>query len=134
MYHGHGIGKQGFDKGHLNPAHINSFDKQHESATFTYSNAVPQYRHFNRGPWKSFESKIAHYVTEQCPGKNRSSAVMYLMTGSSKFRLKVGARKPTQDKGQVKVLYGYRICSLFSQSFVDVTLISKNEEVSLFGV
>lgn len=105
MYHGHGIGKEGFDKGHLNPAHINSFDKQHESATFTYSNAVPQYRHFNRGPWKSFESKIANYVTEQCPGKNRSSAVMYLMTGSSKFRLKVGARKPTQDKGQVKIHY-----------------------------
>lgn len=109
MYHGHGRGKQGFDKGHLNPAYINSFDKKHVLATFTYSNAVPQYGHFNRGPWRTFESKIVKYVTTQC---NKSSAVMYLMTGSSKFRLQVGTEKPVHDKGQIKVCY-----------FVDMTLI-----------
>lgn len=112
MYHGHGRGKQGFDKGHLNPAHINSFDKKHVLATFTYSNAVPQYGHFNRGSWGKFERKIVNYVTEQCAIKSKSSAVMYLMTGSSKFRLQVGTEKPVHDKGQIKVCY-----------FVDVTLI-----------
>ena len=40
LYSGQGIGTEGFDKGHLNAAHINSFDKQHVLATFTYSNAV----------------------------------------------------------------------------------------------
>lgn len=105
MYHGHGRGKQGFDKGHLNPAYINSFDKKHVLATFTYSNAVPQYGSFNRGLWRKFERKIVNYVTEQCAIKNKSSAVMYLMTGSSKFRLQDGTEKPVHDKGQIKIHY-----------------------------
>ena len=103
MYSGEGTGPQGFDKGHLNPAHINSFDKQHVLATFTYSNAVPQYGHFNRGPWGRYEDKIVDYVTKQCAGKYGPSAVMYLMTGASKFRLEVGADKPTHDKEPVEV-------------------------------
>ena len=103
MYSGLGTGPQGFDKGHLNAAHINSFDEQQVLATFTYSNAVPQYRHFNRGPWRSYEDKIVDYVTSQCAGKHGKSAVMYLLTGTSRFRLQVGADKPTQDKERCEV-------------------------------
>lgn len=98
-----GTGPQGFDKGHLNPAHINSFDKQHVLATFTYSNAVPQYSHFNRGPWSSYEDKIVSYVTAQCAGQRGSSAVMYLLTGTSNFRLQLGADEPVQDKESFEV-------------------------------
>lgn len=98
MYSGKGTGSQGFDKGHLNAAHINSFDKQHVLATFTYSNAVPQYGHFNRGAWSSYEDKIVKYVTSQCAGQRGTSAVMYLLTGTSKFRLQVRADKPAQDE------------------------------------
>ena len=98
MYNGHGTGPKGFDKGHLNPAHINSFDKQHVLATFTYSNAVPQYGHFNRGPWSTYEDKIVDYVTRECAEQRGKSAVMYLLTGSSRFRLQVGTDKPTRDK------------------------------------
>jgi len=103
LYSGQGIGTEGFDKGHLNAAHINSFDKQHVLATFTYSNAVPQYSHFNRGPWSSYEGKIVDYVTSQCAGQNGKSAVMYLLTGTSRFRLKVGSGKPTHDKERYEV-------------------------------
>ncbi|KAL9959910.1 hypothetical protein ACROYT_G033286 [Oculina patagonica] len=105
IYSGKGTGPQGFDKGHLNAAHINSFDKQHVLATFTYSNAVPQYGHFNRGAWSSFEDKIVDYVTSQCAGQYGSSAVMYLLTGTSKFRLQVGGEKPAHDKGPFEIHY-----------------------------
>jgi len=103
MYSGLGTGPQGFDKGHLDPAHINSFNKDHVLATFTYSNAVPQYSHFNRGSWSSFENKIVHYVTTRCAAQHGPSAVMYLLTGTSKFRLQVGSDKPAKDKGAIEV-------------------------------
>jgi len=105
MYSGLGTGRKGFDKGHLDPAHINSFDKDHVLATFTYSNAVPQYGFFNRGPWKRFEDKIVDYVTTQCAAQHGRSAVMYLLTGTSKFRVQVGSNKPTQDKEAIEIHY-----------------------------
>ena len=103
MYRGRGTGPQGIDKGHLDAAHINSYNKDHVIATFTYSNAVPQYGHFNRGAWKRFEDKIVDYVTKQCAAQHGPSAVMYLLTGTSKFRLQVGSYKPTQDKEAIEV-------------------------------
>lgn len=85
------------DKGHLNPVQINSFDQNHVKATFTYSNAVPQYLGFNRGPWKTFEGRIVNYVQTMCAAKKPTGGKMYLMTGTSKFRLQIGAATPTQD-------------------------------------
>jgi len=103
MYSGRGTGHQGFDKGHLDAAHINSFSKDHVLATFTYSNAVPQYSHFNRGSWSSFENKIVNYVTDKCAAQHGPSAVMHLLTGTSNFRLQVGSHKPVQDKEAIVV-------------------------------
>lgn len=85
------------DKGHLNPVQINSFDQNHVKATFTYSNAVPQYLGFNRGQWKTFEGRIVNYVRTMCAAKKPTGGKMYLMTGTSKFRLQIGAATPTQD-------------------------------------
>ena len=45
-------------KGHMNPSGINSFDINFMKATFTLSNAVPQFEASNNGPWKDFEDKI----------------------------------------------------------------------------
>lgn len=84
------------DKGHLNHVQINSFDQNHVTATFTYSNAVPQYLGFNRGQWKKFEGLIVNYVRNQC-AKKPTGGKMYLMTGTSHFRLQIGAATPTQD-------------------------------------
>ena len=85
------------DKGHLNPVQINSFDINHVKATFTYSNAVPQYLGFNRGQWKKFEGLIVNYVRTKCAAKMPTGGKMYLMTGTSNFRLQIGANTPTQD-------------------------------------
>ena len=87
---------EGIQKGHLNPVKINSFDPNHVEATFAYSNAVPQYGSgSNMASWKSYEGLIVDYVKEDCADKQ---GIMYLMTGTSKFHLKVGAITPTQDK------------------------------------
>ena len=85
------------DKGHLNPVQINSFDQNHVTATFTYSNAVPQYLGFNRGQWKVFEGLIVTYVRNKCAAKKPTGGKMYLMTGTSNFRLQIGVAPPTQD-------------------------------------
>lgn len=84
------------DKGHLNPVKINSFSASHVKATFTYTNAVPQDPTWNRGLWAKYEDKIVQYVQKICAGQN--GGIMYLMTGTSKFRLKLGPNKqPIQD-------------------------------------
>lgn len=98
------------DKGHLNPVQINSFDQDHAKATFTYSNAVPQYLGFNRGEWKKFEGRIVNYVRTNCAAKTPTGGEMYLMTGTSHFRLQIGAATPTQDpKSPPNPLFGNAI-------------------------
>ena len=95
LYAGHGTGSSGIDKGHLNPSHINSHDVNYMAATFTYANAVPQYGSgSNRASWKSFEHKILTYTKLTCA---TNGGTMYMLTGTSKYRLKVGASQPTQD-------------------------------------
>ena len=94
LYAGRGTGPHGIDRGHLNPCYINSYDVAYMEATFTYANAVPQYGSgSNRASWKSFEDKIKTY-TETCATKG---GTMYMLTGTSKYRLKAGASQPTQD-------------------------------------
>lgn len=48
----------GFDKGHLANAEDFAFDCSLMKSTFYYYNCVPQTKKMNRGPWKSFESKL----------------------------------------------------------------------------
>ena len=99
LYRGHGTGSLGIDKGHLNPCLINSYDVDHMVATFTYTNAVPQYGSgSNRASWKSFEAKIAQYTNETCA---TNGGTMYLLTGTSKYRLQIIASQPTQAQAPV---------------------------------
>ncbi|XP_068733518.1 uncharacterized protein [Montipora capricornis] len=70
------------DRGHLNPNYINSYDKNHQIATFKYTNAVPQYQSSNRRSWRVFEAKIAKYVKTNC---KQVGSNMYLITGTSNY-------------------------------------------------
>ena len=69
------------DRGHLNPFAINSFSPDYARSTFVYTNAVPQYSHWNRGAWKEYEKAIRRYTQLTCGCKYRGT--MYLMTGTS---------------------------------------------------
>ena len=61
-------------RGHMNPSGINSFDINFMKATFTLTNAVPQFNASNNGPWQVFENKknrlCQNYLWEPDPPRN----------------------------------------------------------------
>lgn len=71
---------QQLHRGHMNPSNINSFDEKFMKATFTLTNAAPQFQASNSGPWRTFEKRIAHYA-KTCNG------TLYLLTGTSDYGL-----------------------------------------------
>lgn len=85
-----GSSKKKIHKGHLNPSLINSYDCNHQIATFTYTNAIPQSASHNQGSWKQFEGKIANYVKHIC-GPNGGN--MYLITGTSNYKFDLETRE-----------------------------------------
>ena len=69
-------------RGHMNPSGINSFDINFMKATFTLTNAVPQFNASNNGPWQVFENKIEDYAKITCGSQTRQGT-LYLLTGRS---------------------------------------------------
>ena len=67
-------------RGHMNPSVINSFDLNFMKATFTLTNAVPQFEASNSGPWQEFETKIRDYAKNICGPRG---GTLYLLTGRS---------------------------------------------------
>ena len=82
-------------KGHLVPAEIYSFDEDHLSSTFTYTNAVPQYASFNSGQWSKYERRIKKYARNTCSKKGGN---LFLLTGTSNIRITLS----TNDKIRIK--------------------------------
>ena len=74
-------------RGHMNPPGINSFDINFMKATFTLTNAVPQFEASNNGPWRVFEDMIKDYAKNTCGSKTRQRT-LYLLTGRSENGLK----------------------------------------------
>ena len=56
-------------------------------ATFTLTNAVPQFEASNSGPWQEFERKIRNYAKTTCGSQTRKGT-LYLLTGRSENGLK----------------------------------------------
>ena len=50
--------KTGFDKGHLTPSHITTYDSLVNHKSFSMYNEAPQYSYFNQQPWKNFEQNV----------------------------------------------------------------------------
>lgn len=91
------IKQEPLSRGHMNPIAINSFNKSFMQATFTLTNAVPQYVASNSGPWQIFEAKIRSYAKDFC-GSRARKGTLYLLTGTSEFSLTSDlGRKPVQD-------------------------------------
>lgn len=72
------------DRGHMNPSAINSFDTNFMTATFTLTNAAPQFATSNQGPWQVFEKKIRDYTKNTC---GKTGGTLYLLTGTSDYGL-----------------------------------------------
>ena len=81
----------------MDPLAINSFNKSFMQATFTLTNAVPQYVASNSGPWQIFEARVRGYAQEYC-GSHARQGTLYLLTGTSEFSIPRDlGRKPAQD-------------------------------------
>lgn len=75
-----------YDRGHLVPSRTYSSSQERHDSTYTYTNAVPQEKSWNRGVWSKFESRIRRYAKETCtagpfPGD------LFLLTGTSFARI-----------------------------------------------
>jgi len=64
----------GYDLGHLTPAHITSYDDSLQYYSFSFFNQAPQLAEFNRGKWKSLESKVEKEII-------RSKSKVIVITG-----------------------------------------------------
>ena len=67
----------------MNPMEINSFDENHMKATFTLTNAVPQYAKSNTN-WNIYERLLSKYAKEKC---GLRGGTLYALTGPSSFGL-----------------------------------------------
>ena len=65
------------DRGHLNPNSINSRDYYKQKATFTLTNAAPQYRQFNGIWWRVIECITEQTILDWVPNED-----VYIMTGT----------------------------------------------------
>ena len=83
-------------RGHMNPSGINSFDINFMKATFTLSNAVPQFEASNSGPWQVFENKIKDYAEITCGSQTRKGT-LYLLTGRSEKGLNAVPKPQVTD-------------------------------------
>ena len=75
----------------MNPSAINSFNKDFMTATFTLTNAVPQFKASNCGPWQEFETKIVDYAKDICGPRG---GTLYLLTGRSENGIIPDAQSP----------------------------------------
>ncbi|RMX43028.1 hypothetical protein pdam_00001792 [Pocillopora damicornis] len=92
--------REPLSKGHMNPTAINTFDINSLEATFTLTNAVPQYIASNSGPWKIFEANIRRYAKETC-GSRARNGTLYLLTGTSEYDME----GIIADNGNVNVFH-----------------------------
>lgn len=72
-----------YNKGHLLPFAIYSFDKKYGKSTFDYSNGVPQRAEWNGKVWAFSEAAIKDYTEQKCAQEYKGT--MYLLTGTSQF-------------------------------------------------
>ena len=82
-------------RGHLAPFEILSHSATSGLASFSYTNAVPQYRTFNCGQWRVYEGRIRQFAEDRCAALGGS---LYLITGTSEARL-VGQGGQVEPQG-----------------------------------
>ena len=60
-----------YDKGHLTPSHITTYDSLLNSSSFSMFNQAPQAKYFNEHTWQKLESDVEDTIQ-----KNKSDAVI----------------------------------------------------------
>lgn len=65
------------DRGHLNPNAINCQDQENQMATFTLTNAAPQFAAFNENAWRQYECITEYVILNHVPSER-----VYIITGT----------------------------------------------------
>ena len=79
-----GVKKTAIHRGHLIAASYGRGDPKRISATFTYTNVVPQFGPFNSGPWCSSEQRIQWWGRNYCTSHNKKATKnvnVYIIVG-----------------------------------------------------
>lgn len=90
----------GYDRGHLAPAHDMAFNETAMEECFYMTNISPQDPDFNRGIWKSLETKVRHWA--------ETEKRLYIVTGPI-LRKKVSSRDRMVEGGPTVPSKFYKI-------------------------
>ena len=100
--------KSGFDKGHLTPSHITTYDSTTNRNTFSMFNSAPQYSYFNQHPWQQLESMVEDSIK-----KYKSDAV--IITGVIYNEIK----KTYIPKSRIKIpTHYFKIVTIGSKTWI----------------
>jgi len=93
----------GYDRGHLVPAHDMNFNKEAMMESFYMTNISPQVPDFNRGVWKSLESKVRRWaITEK-----RLFIITGTLFGDKHGTARVTKKGPYIPQGFYKIVLDY---------------------------
>lgn len=69
-------------KGHLIAAQYGRGDPARISATFTYTNTVPQFASFNSGKWRCSETKLITWGRNNCATSGNMDVRIFIVVGA----------------------------------------------------
>lgn len=120
--------KSGLDRGHLCSSEDMAFDKEAISESFFMSNMCAQEPGFNRGIWKSLETKVRNWAID--------NKVIYVVTGTilDKNNLKtIGPNKISVPKYCFKAVLDYKQPDLKTIAFI-MENTSSDKEIRSFAI
>jgi len=68
-------------RGHLVASRYAVGDQSLKRATFVYTNAVPQFGHFNIGPWQNVENALLAWERNDCADIGKRNVQMFIVVG-----------------------------------------------------
>jgi endonuclease G len=94
----------GYDRGHLAPAHDMNFNATAMRESFYMSNVTPQVPEFNRGIWKSLESRVREWAKKERRLFVVTGPLLRKRVGKDQRLKKTG---PTVPRGFYKIIVDY---------------------------
>ena len=134
----------GITRGHMDPCVMNTFDLNYMEATFTLTNAVPQYEASNKA-WGHYEERLMQYAKNSCrlrPG----GGILFALTGSSTMKGRIQGHmksvppRPTDLRVAIPDFVWMAACCVWTDASkveraesLAATIGNKNDVSQLYG-
>ena len=86
--------KTAVHRGHLVASQYGVGDQTLKTATFVYTNAVPQFGDFNSGPWQVAEGALVDWFRNNCVSNGKQNAQMFIIVGVTPSTMPGPSRTP----------------------------------------